>query len=76
MTDRWLPSLITATPQDGFELAITLSRRGVKYTQPDTDVLKQLRPAYAGDADGLIAASQVVAINFQTIAAANDYWRK
>ena len=76
MTDRWLDSLITPGPQEGFELAITLSRRGVKYTQPDTSVLKSLRPEYASDADGLIAASQVVAINFQTIAAANGYWRK
>ena len=76
MTDKWLDSLITATPQEGFELAITLSRRGVKYTQPDTDVLKKLRPDYANDADGLTAASQVVAINFQTVAAANNYWRK
>ena len=24
MADTWLPSLITATPQEGFELAITL----------------------------------------------------
>ena len=76
MTDRWLDSLITPGPQEGVELAITLSRRGVKYTQPDTAVLKGLRPEYANDADGLIAASQVVAINFQTIAAANGYWRK
>lgn len=38
-TDTWLTSLITATPQEGFELAITLSRRGVKYTQPDAGVL-------------------------------------
>ena len=75
MTDIWLPTLITATPQEGFELAITLSRRGVKYTQPDTAVLKELRPTYATDADSLTAASQVVAINFQTIAAANNYWR-
>ncbi len=76
MTDAWLPSLITATPQDGFELAITLSRRGVKYTQPDTAMLKELRPEYANSADGLTAASQVIAINFQTVAAANGYWRK
>ncbi|HRN74842.1 MAG TPA: hexameric tyrosine-coordinated heme protein [Ottowia sp.] len=74
-TDTWLTSLITATPQEGFELAITLSRRGVKYTQPDTAVLKELRPEYAHSADGLTAASQVVAINFQTVAAANNYWR-
>lgn len=75
MADTWLTSLITDTPQAGFELAITLSRRGVKYTQPDTAVLKRLRPAYAESAEGLTAASQVIAINFQTIAAANNYWR-
>lgn len=75
MTDTWLTSLITKTPQEGFELAITLSRRGVKYTQPDVNVLKKLRPEYAESADGLTAASQVVATNFQTVAAANNYWR-
>ncbi|MCC6299052.1 MAG: hexameric tyrosine-coordinated heme protein [Anaerolineales bacterium] len=76
MSDTWLPTLITATPQEGFELAITLSRRGVKYTQPNPDVLHKLRPAYSENADSLTAASQVVAINFQTVAAANNYWRK
>lgn len=76
MADEWLVSLITETPQQGFELAITLSRRGVKYTQPDTDMLKQLRPEYANDAQGLTAASHVIAVNFQTVAAANNYWRK
>lgn len=76
MTDLWLPSLVTETPQDGFELAITLSRRGVKYTQPDAATLKELRPGYAQSADALMAASQVVAINFQTVAAANNYWRR
>ncbi len=75
MTDNWLPSLITATPQEGFELAITMSRRGVKYTQPDGEKLKELRPEYASSADGLTAASQVIALNFQTVAAANNYWR-
>ncbi len=74
-TDTWLTTLITDTPQQGFELAIVLSRRGVKYTQPDTEVLHRLRPVYANDADSLTAASQVVAINFQTVAAANNYWR-
>lgn len=76
MADTWLPTLITATPQEGFELAITLSRRGVKYTQPDMDTLKRLRPEYAESADALTAASQVVALNFQTVSAANNYWRK
>lgn len=68
-------SLITATPEEGFQLAIELARKGVTETQPDIEVLKKLRPAYAHDPDSLIAASQVVAIHFQTIAAANDYWR-
>lgn len=76
MAEQWLTSLITDTPQQGFELAITLSRRGVRYTQPDPEVLHRLRPEYAEDASELTAASQVIAINFQTIAAANDYWRK
>lgn len=75
MADTWLTSLITPTPQEGFELAITLSRRGVKYTQPDPEVLHRLRPEYANDADALTAASHVIATNFQTVAAANNYWR-
>ncbi|CAB1276699.1 hexameric tyrosine-coordinated heme protein [Candidatus Nitrosacidococcus tergens] len=68
MADIWLTSLITETPQEGFELAITLSRRGVKYTQPNTEVLHKLRSEYAENASDLTAASQVVAINFQTVA--------
>lgn len=75
MADAWLPTLITDNPEDGFALALTLSRLGVKFTQPDADVRDKLRPAYAEDADALIASSQVVAINFQTVAAANNYWR-
>ncbi len=73
--ELWLPSLITDTPQAGFELAVKLSRMGVKSTQPNVDVLKKLRPDYANNADGLTAASQVIALNFQTISAANNYWR-
>ena len=75
MEDVWLTSLITKTPQEGFELAITLSRRGVRYTQPDKEVLKKLRPDYANDAGELTAASHVIATNFQTVSAANNYWR-
>jgi hypothetical protein len=68
-------SLITATPEEGFQLALMLARKGVTETQTDKEVLKKLRPAYAHNPDSLIAASQVVAIHFQTIAAANNYWR-
>ncbi len=68
-------SLIAATPEEGFQLAIVLARKGVTETQPDKEVLKKLRPAYAHDPEDLIAASQVISIHFQTIAAANNYWR-
>ena len=75
MSDTWLNTLTTDTPQAGFELAIKLARMGVKYTQPSDEVRSRLRPEYAENADSLTAASQVVAINFQTVAAANGYWR-
>jgi hypothetical protein len=68
-------SLITTTPEEGFQLALLLARKGVTETQTDKEVLRKLRPAYAHNPDSLIAASQVVAIHFQTIAAANNYWR-
>lgn len=73
MTD-WLTSLKTDTPQEGFELALTLARKGVAYTQPSAEVRERLRPEYAENADSLTAASHVVAIHFQTVATANDYW--
>ncbi|WP_282080512.1 hexameric tyrosine-coordinated heme protein [Aquimarina algiphila] len=71
----WLKSLITESPQEGYELAIQLSRMGVKSIQPDIEVLKRLRTDYANSASGLTAASHVIALNFQTISAANGYWR-
>jgi hypothetical protein len=73
--DTWLPSLVAPTPQAGFELAIKLARMGVKYTQPSDAARKELRPAYERDAEALIASSHVIAVHFQTIAAANDWWR-
>lgn len=68
-------SLITATPEEGRALAITMARHMIHNIQPDLDVLKGGRPNYATNPDSLIAAGQVVAIEFQTIAAANNYWR-
>ncbi len=75
MAENWLPSLRTATPQEGFELATKLARIGVKLTQPSAEVRDKLRAAYDHDTGQLIASSQVIAIHFQTVAAANDYWR-
>ena len=73
--DNWLPTLITATPSEGYELALKLSRMTIKKTQPDAEVRERLRPDYAEDATALIAVSAVVATNFATISAANGYWR-
>ena len=73
--DNWLPSLITATPSEGYDLAIKLSRMTIKKTQPDAAMREKLRPVYAEDASALIAVGAVVATHFATIAAANGYWR-
>lgn len=75
MTESYLPTLITPDPEAGFQLALKLSRLGVKFTQPSAEVRERLRPDYAENADSLTMASQVVATNFQTVAAANNYWR-
>lgn len=72
--DKWLTSLKTNTPQQGFELAIKLSQKAVEYTQPSEEVRTKLRPRYSRNANSLISVSQVVAVNFQTVAAANNYW--
>jgi hypothetical protein len=66
---------MTATPQDGYELAVKMARVAIRMTQPDAEVRDRLRPVYAENADALIASSQVVATHFATVAAANDYWR-
>ena len=68
-------TLITATPEEGRALAFGLARHSIHNIQPDLDVLKGDRPGYSTNADSLIAASHVVAVEFATVAAANDYWR-
>lgn len=70
----WLPTLKTETPEEGYELAIKLSRVAVKLTQPDDEARNRMRPDYANNADSLIGASQVVAVNFQTVSKANNFW--
>ena len=68
-------TLITSTAEEGRALAITMARHSIHNIQPDLDVLKAGRPIYASNPDSLIAVSQVIAIEFQTVAAANNYWR-
>lgn len=74
MADR-INSLETRSPEEGFRLAVTLAQKGVALTQPSEEIRELLRPTYSRNADSLIAVTQVIAIHYQTIAAANDYWR-
>lgn len=68
-------SLITATPEEGRQLAVKMARLVIKLTQPNAATRDKLRPVYAEDAAMLIAIGQTVATEFATIAEANNYWR-
>ena len=68
-------TLITDSPAEGRALAVKLARLSVKATQPDAEVRARLRPEYAEDPRALLAVAQVVATEYATIAAANNYWR-
>ncbi|MFA5565935.1 MAG: hexameric tyrosine-coordinated heme protein [Acidimicrobiia bacterium] len=68
-------TLITDTPEEGRALALMIARKTIAAIQGDADVRAGLRPMYANNPDSLTAAGHVVAIEFATIAAANNYWR-
>ena len=69
-------SLITATPEEGRKLAITLAQHTIHNIQPCLNKLKDGRGKYSTNPSDLIQAEQAVAIEFATIAKANNYWRK
>lgn len=71
----WLKSLITATPQEGRELAIKMARKSIAAIQTDPEIRKKLRDDYASDTKQLIDSANVIAIEFQTVAQANNYWK-
>ena len=68
-------SLITNTAEEGRALAIKMARLTIKITQPNAEVRDKLRPDYANDAAMLIAIGQTVALEFATVAKANNYWQ-
>jgi glycerate-2-kinase len=67
-------SLLTATPEEGRQLALKMARLVIKATQPDEAVRNKLRDVYANDAAMLLQVGQTVALEFATIAATNKYW--
>ncbi len=70
-----IPTLITETPAEGRELAMMMARKTIASIQPDAEVRGALRGDYADDTEQLMHAAHIVAVEFQTIAAANNYWR-
>jgi hypothetical protein len=74
LDEIWLPTLSTTTPQEGFELAVKLSRLAMMVSSNND--AHGLCPIQPDDASQLIGAAHVIALNFQTIAAANDWWRQ
>jgi glycerate-2-kinase len=69
-------TLITPTPEEGRALAMKMARLIIKATQPDAAIREKIRPIYAEDAAMLIAIGHTVALEFATIAAANNYWKQ
>jgi hypothetical protein len=68
-------TLITATPEEGRQLAVKMARLIIKLTQPDADKRTEQREIYANDPIMLIQIGQTVAMEFATIAKANNYWK-
>ena len=73
--DDYVPSLITDTPLEGRQLAITLVRKTIGSIQRDGDAKRRVREKYEEDPALLMRAAELVAVEFRTIAEANDYWR-
>ncbi len=73
--DDYMPSLITDTPLEGRQLAITMVRKTIGAIQRDGEIKKAVRQEYQDDAALLMQAAELVAIEFKTIAIANNYWR-
>lgn len=74
-SNDYMPSLITATPLEGRMLAITIVRKTIGTIQADGKIKQAVRGEYQDDAELLMRAAELVAIEFKTIAKANNYWR-
>ncbi len=68
-------TLITKTPEEGRHLAVKMARLIIKLTQPDENKRKEMRNDYADSPLMLVQIGQTVAMEFATIAAANNYWK-
>jgi len=73
--DDYMPSLITKTPLEGRMLAIKIVRKTVGAIQKDAGIKQAVRKEYQDDPELLMYAVELVAMEFKTIAIANNYWR-
>ncbi|KAA1176523.1 peroxidase [Rhizobium tropici] len=76
MAESWLVNLKTTTPEAGWQLAVKMSRTSIEILQPSEKIRNKIKVIYEDDAESLIAFSQLIAMNFQTVAAANRYWQE
>ncbi|EQB39443.1 hypothetical protein M947_05475 [Sulfurimonas hongkongensis] len=74
-TQDYMPSLITKTPLEGRMLAIKMVRKTIGAIQQDPKIKQAVRKKYQDDPELLMYAVELVAIEFKTIAIANNYWR-
>jgi len=73
--EDYMPSLITKTPLEGRMLAIKMVRKTIGTIQRDPEIKQAVRNKYKDDPQLLMYATELVAIEFKTIAIANNYWR-
>lgn len=71
----YMPSLITETPLEGRKLAMKMVRKTIGAIQPDPAIKMAVRLIYQDDPQLLLYSAELVALEFKTIAIANDYWR-
>ena len=75
VVDDYMPSLVTKTPLEGRMLAIKMVRKTIGTIQQDSAIKRAVREDYQDDSELLMYAAELVAIEFKTIAIANNYWR-
>jgi hypothetical protein len=72
----YMPSLITATPLEGRQLAIKIVRKTIGTIQKDGEAKHRVRKMYAEDPMMLMRAAELVSMEFKIIAEANNYWKE
>ena len=73
-SDDYMTSLVTKTPLEGRMLAIKIVRKTIGTIVKDSNTKKKVRRKYEDDPKMLMMAAELVAIEFKTIAKANNYW--